>query len=255
MQPLIAITASEVINNGESWLPIVYGQFHTYPDAIIRAGGAPFIVPLTDDETVLRKLYDQCGGLLLSGGADLDPKTYKAARSTKQPKASTHPLQTKVSPRRDQQEVILLKWALEDDKPVLGICRGMQLINAVLGGSLHQDIDNDVPTAHNHQVSIDQRDFQHLAHRLEINPDTRLHDILGVDSVATNTLHHQAIGRLGNGLVATAYAEDDVIGAIELPTASFVIGVQSHPEALEAGVESVWRELFRAFVNSAGDYL
>jgi putative glutamine amidotransferase len=252
MQPLIAITASEVINNGETWLPIVYGQFHTYTDAIVRAGGAPFIVPLTDDKTVLRRLYEQCDGLLLPGGSDVSPEAYNMPRLSNKINTSTHPLLTKVSPLRDNQEKQLLEWALEDDKPVLGICRGMQLINVFLGGSLHSDINVNLPSADNHESNIDKKDFHHLAHRLKIDPASRLAECLGTDTLATNTLHHQTIKELGDGLVATAHAEDGVIEAIELPSKTFVIGVQSHPEALEAKTESRWQGLFKAFVSKAG---
>lgn len=242
MQPLIAITVGEIIHNSAPWAPVVYGQFHTYSDAIVRAGGAPFILPLVSDEAALRKLYEQSAGLLLSGGDDLNPDFYNSPKRSKAAHAS---------PKRDKQEIQLLKWALEDDKPVLGICRGMQLLNVALGGSLHQDIGADLPAAYNHTLCIDRKDFNHLAHRLKIASDSRLAAILGVKRINTNTLHHQAIQKLGGGLVATAYTEDGVIEAIELPGKRFVIGVQSHPEALEAATELLWRKLFTGFVDSA----
>lgn len=244
MKPVIAITVGEIVNisTGKVWTPVIYGQFQTYTDAVVRAGGAPFILPLVDDESVLRLLYKKCDGLLLSGGHDLSqgfPKDKKPSKTFS------------VSPRRDKQELQLLEWALADDKPVLGICRGMQLINVALGGSLHHDIDADLPDARNHQAGIDNKDFRHLAHSLDIKPGSRLARILKTEHVSTNTLHHQAVEQLGANLVATARAEDGVIEAIELPDKKFVIGVQSHPEALEAGAETLWRELFAAFVNSA----
>jgi putative glutamine amidotransferase len=242
MQPFIAVTVREVIDNDYKWTPVVYGQFHTYTDAVVHAGGVPIIVPLIDDRPVLRRLYEQCDGLLLTGGNDLDPHSYKSALSSRA---------RNVSPRRDKQELQLLEWALEDDKPVFGICRGMQLINVALGGSLHQDISIDLPSAHNHEVSVDRKNFHYLAHRLKISPGSQLAEILGTDMVATNALHHQAISQLGDGLVATAHAEDGVIEAIELPGKHFVIGVQSHPEALEAETEPLWHKLFMAFIGSA----
>jgi putative glutamine amidotransferase len=244
MKPVIAITVGEIINisTGKIWTPVVYGQFQTYTDAVVRAGGAPFILPLVDDESALRRLYETCDGLLLSGGHDLSQGFPKGKKSSKT---------FSVSPRRDKQEVQLLKWALADDKPVLGICRGMQLINVALGGQLHHDIGNDLPTAHNHQAGIDNKDFHHLAHNLDIQSGSLLARILKTDHISTNTLHHQAIEQLGEGLVATAHAEDGVIEAIELPDKKFVIGVQSHPEALESETEPLWRGLFAAFVGSA----
>jgi putative glutamine amidotransferase len=251
MQPLIAITVSEIANNDETWLPTVYGQFRTYTDAIIRAGGAPFVVPLTDDETVLKRLYEQCDGLLLPGGNDLDPATYNRPHSSNKVNPATHPLLTKLSPRRDRQEIQLLKWALRDNKPVLGICRGMQLINVALGGSLLPDINVSSPSARNHEAGIHKKDFHHPAHHLRITAGSRLAAVLGADSIEANSLHHQAVDKLGNGLAATAHAEDGVIEAIELPDKRFVIGVQSHPEALEAEAEPLWRKLFQAFVTAA----
>jgi putative glutamine amidotransferase len=242
MQPFIAVTVREVIDSDYNWTPVVYGQFHTYTDAVVHAGGVPVIVPLIDDQPILRRLYEKCDGLLLTGGNDLDPGTYKSPHTSRA---------RGVSPRRDKQELQLLEWALADDKPVFGICRGMQLINVALGGSLHQDISVDLPAAHNHEVSVERKNFHHLAHKLKINPSSRLAEILGTDVVATNALHHQAIDQLGDGLVATAHAEDGVIEAIELPGKHFVIGVQSHPEALEAETEPLWGKLFMAFVGSA----
>jgi putative glutamine amidotransferase len=247
MQPVIGITVGEVISfeTGKAWTPTIYGQFRTYTDAVVRAGGAPFILPLIDSETVLRRLYEQCAGLLLSGGHDLEPARYNGS--------SNAPSQAKVStsPKRDKQELQLLTWALQDNKPVLGICRGMQLINVAMGGSLHQDINDDLPTAHNHTANIDKKDFHHLAHRLKVKPGSQLAKILKMSEIATNTLHHQAIKKLGDGLVATAHAEDGVIEAIEQPGKHFVIGIQSHPEALAGKTEPLWGALFTAFVRSA----
>jgi putative glutamine amidotransferase len=247
MKLVIAITVGEVINfeSGEAWTPTIYGQFHTYTDAVVRAGGAPFVLPLVDDEQVLRTLYEQCQGLLLSGGHDLD---LIAAENT--PGAR---LQVKVntSPRRDKQEIQLLKWAIAEGKPVLGICRGMQLINVALGGTLHRDIPEELPSANDHELSVHNKDMRHLAHHLRLEPESKLAKILGTTQIAANTLHHQAVDKLGEGLVVAAHAEDGVIEGIELPDKQFVIGVQSHPEALEEAIEPLWRSLFQAFIEAA----
>lgn len=246
MQPLIGITAGEVINHHYVWAPVVHGQFRTYVDAVVRAGGAPLLIPILEDAATLRRLYEQCDALLLSGGDDLHPRHYKAKTSSPARRSR------RASSQRDQQELQLLKWALEDDKPVFGICRGMQLINVVLGGSLYQDI-GALDNKHNHQASIQKQDINHLAHQLTILDSSRLAVILGTASINANGLHHQAIYELGEGLMASAHAEDGVIEAIELPGKKFVIGVQSHPEALEAEIEPIWRKLFVAFVESAAN--
>lgn len=248
MKPVIAITAGEVINfeSGKAWTPIMYGQFHTYTDAVVRAGGAPFVLPLVDNEAVMRKLYEQCDGLLLSGGHDLD-----ILGESKKSSGARLKIKVGTSPRRDKQEIQMLKWAVADDKPVLGICRGCQLINVALGGTLHHHIPDDLPAASNHELSIDKQDIKHIAHRLKIEPNSQLAKILGTTEIAANALHHQAINDLGDGLVITARAEDGIVEAIELPGKRFIIGVQSHPEALEESAEPHWRTLFEAFVKAA----
>ncbi len=242
MQPLIGVTAGEILNKGEAWAPHVYGQAHTYTDAVAHAGGAPFILPLVEEPAVLRKLYDQCDGIVLSGGNDVDPALYHTTPS---------PLTKDISRRRDEQEIQLLRWALADNKPVLGICRGMQLLNVALGGSLYQDVATELPDAANHCMSEDHKDFRHIAHSLRIRPDSQLAAILQREQIGTNALHHQAVKQIGDGLVATAWSDDEVIEALELPGKRFVVAVQSHPEALEAQAEPLWRGLFAVFVQSA----
>ncbi|HEY5442302.1 MAG TPA: gamma-glutamyl-gamma-aminobutyrate hydrolase family protein, partial [Candidatus Saccharimonadales bacterium] len=152
------------------------------------------------------------------------------------------------SPRRDKQEKQLLQWALKDDKPVLGICRGMQLLNVVLGGDLYHDIESELKSDINHTLGIDKKDVRHLVHSITLAPDSQLAAILGKHEVPTNSLHHQAIRELGQDLVVTARSADGVIEAVELPGKRFIIGVQSHPEVLEDGP---WSKLFEAFVRSA----
>jgi putative glutamine amidotransferase len=242
MQPLIGITTGQVINKDYPWTPPVCGQSHTYVDAIVRAGGVPILIPLVSKPAVLKRLYELCDGLLFSGGNDLDPTLYGAEHS---------PMTHGVVPKRDKQELQLLGWALQDGKTVLGICRGMQLINVGLGGSLHQDVQANVASASNHEEGGHREDFKHLTHHLQISPSSRLMAILGERGVNTNSLHHQAVKDLGKDLIATAHAEDGIIEAIELPDKRFVIGIQSHPEALEGETEPQWRKLFQAFIKSA----
>jgi len=241
VQPLIGITAGEILNNSESWAPSVYGQAHTYIDAVSRAGGIPFIIPFLDDEIALRRLYDLTDAMIFSGGNDVDPELYGSKPSG---------LLGEVIRRRDNQELQLYKWALEDKKPILAICRGMQLLNVHQGGSLHQDIITSVPDAVNHRISDLKQSFEYLAHNLKIDPDSKLAAILETTEINANSLHHQAIKELGKGVKATAWAEDGIIEAVELEGEQFVIGVQSHPEAVEHEAEIRWRKLFTAFIEA-----
>lgn len=242
MQPIIGITAGEIFNKLYPHSPPAQGQPHTYIDAIVRAGGAPFVLPLTKNKDALRTLYEQCSGILLAGGNDLDPGLYGQA-------PTKHTIDQ--DPPRDEQELQLLKWALEDNKPVLGICRGMQLINVAQGGDLYQHIPEDIPDAVVHSIASENKRESRIVHGLRIKPESRLASILETRELGTNAYHHQAIKELGDGLVATAWAEDDVIEAIELPEKEYVVAVQSHPESLEESIEPTWRKLFKSFVDAA----
>jgi putative glutamine amidotransferase len=243
MQPLIGVTAGETINQLYPHSPAVQGQSYTYIDAIVHAGGAPIILPQTGDVRVLRRLYEECQGILFSGGNDLDPASYSEKPTDKT---------TDFSAKRDRQEIQLLKWALEDNKPVLAICRGMQLINVVQGGTLYQDISTELPDTGVHNISAEKKRESRIVHTLRIKPDSQLAKILGVSELGTNAYHHQAIKKIGRDLAVTAWAEDDVVEAIEMPNMRFVIGVQSHPESLESKIEPRWLELFSAFVKASG---
>lgn len=241
MQPLIGITVGEITNKNESWSPITYGQSRTYIDAIIHAGGTPVILPLTDDKKILKDLFNRCDGVLVAGGNDPDPKLY-----------DDEPISevTDVSRRRDDQEIQLIKWALDEDKPMLGICRGMQILNIERGGTLYQDIPTQLPKALNHRISSERKTTTDIAHNLKIKPNSKLEAIIEAQKIGANAHHHQAIHELGEGLVATAWAEDGIIEAVELPNKKFIIGVQSHPESLEGTTEKRWSKLFKAFVES-----
>jgi putative glutamine amidotransferase len=241
MQPIIGVTAGETINKMFPHSPLIQGQAHTYIDAVVRSGGAPFIMPIVKNEKVLRRLYEECTGIMLSGGNDLDPALYDEAPSDHTEDFSTE---------RDAQELQLLKWALEDDKPVLAICRGLQLINVAQGGSLYQHIPDDLPNATVHSIAAEKKRESRVVHMLRVKPDSKLAQILGVEKLGANAYHHQAVKQLGKNLVAVAWAEDDVIEAIEMPGRKFVVAVQSHPESLEESIEPRWRKLFEAFIQS-----
>lgn len=241
MAKLIGITAGEIVNKIRPWSPVTYGQSYTYIDSIVHAGGIPIILPLTDDEDVLRALYESVDGILFPGGNDVDPKLYGE---------DPIPETKDVSEFRDKNEIQLMKWALEDKKPVLCICRGMELLNVIKGGTLHQDIQLALPDKQDHDSSSKAENLEDLAHNLRIDPDSKLAKILGSTEIRTNTHHHQGINILAPELRATAWSEDGIIEGLETEDDTYTIGVQSHPESLEAKAEPGWQKLFSSFVDA-----
>lgn len=239
VKPVIAITSKQILNAREVWAPAFQGQAHTYVDAVLRAGGVPLFVPFIDDENALRQLYQLADGIIFSGGNDIDPKLYGIQNSE---------LSTDISEARDKQELLLYEWCFEDKKPILAVCRGMQLLNVFLGGTLYEDIPLQLPQASDHNISGTKRDFEYVAHNLKVDPDSKLASILGATQISANALHHQAIKDLGKGLQPVAWAEDGVIEAVEMSGEQFIIGIQSHPEVLESSVETKWRKIFNEFV-------
>jgi putative glutamine amidotransferase len=206
--------------------------------SVERAGGLPVIVPLDLGRERLHALLARLDGLLLAGGGDVDPARYGAGQ---------HPSVRGVSAERDETELRLARWAAEEDRPVFGICRGAQVLNVALGGSLHCDI-SEHPGAMRHTY-YPGLPYDLRPHSVKIDEDTRLAAAMGEPIVAVNSLHHQACRELGRGLRAVAHAPDGVIEAIELDGHRFALGVQWHPECLPEAPEM--RRLFEAFVTAA----
>ena len=202
-----------------------------YVDAIERAGGRPLLVPPSEDG--VEETLDALDGIVFSGGADLDPSTYGAER---------HPETDAPQTRRDAGEVALLTAALERDLPTLAICRGFQLLNVARGGDLVQHLPDETGTDVHKQVP-----GTFAQHEVELKDGTRLAALIGDRSDVTSH-HHQGIGRLGDGLVEAARAEDGTLEAVEDPSARFLVGVQWHPEAGEDDA------LFRNLVEEARRY-
>lgn len=238
VRPLIGITCGEVRNKDEAWSPVVYGQSRTYVDSVLAAGGIPLLLPLTDDQAVLEDICDRLDGILLAGGNDLDPHLYG-----QQPMPGEHDY----SDLRDATEQIVLRYVLTQQKPILGICRGMQLLNVHLGGNLYQDIATALPESIDHNASTKLRSLVDLGHVLRIEPHSQLAAHIGVEPIGANAHHHQAIKELGEGVAAVAWASDGIIEAIELPQYPYAIAIQAHPESL-TGVEPRWQGLFTSFI-------
>lgn len=235
MRPLIGITTSSFTVPATGWR---YNRAYVgCIEAIADAGGLPVLIPVTIESDTRRQLYERLDGVLLSGGEDVNPVHYGA---------SPHPALGNVDDDRDRAEFELVRWSLEEDRPLFCICRGHQVLNVALGGTLIQDIPSQVETDIHHDAL--PRDG--MAHEVEIDPKSRLAAVLGVTRVGVNSLHHQAVETPAPISCVTAYAPDGVIEGAELPDKKFVLSVQWHPEDLFRQHETM-RRLFRAFVAAA----
>lgn len=244
MKPLIGISCGTFYDR--AWCPPSFGHRQTYVDAILRANGAPMLIPPVQDEATLRALYERLDGVLLAGGGDIEPAHYGD-----EPHAKLGTL----DPLRDGAELPMARWAAAEGKPILGICRGVQVINVALGGTLWQDIPSQIASELLHNLSYEREDWTHLAHEMRISPDSRLRALLGVDSMLINSLHHQSVRQIAPGLRAVAWAPDGVVEALEGGGDSFLLGVQCHPEALQATADPRWQAVFAAFVQSCAERL
>jgi putative glutamine amidotransferase len=237
--PIIGLTASRTtgIQNVK-----LHSVAEAYVQALIDAGGTPVLIPLGLPGGRLAPLLERLDGVLFTGGGDIHPERYAG-----QP----HPLVDLVDDDRDRVELSLLQEMLPQQKPFLGICRGLQLINVGLGGSLYEDILDQHPSAQRHQYYLDYpRSYQ--AHPVQIEPGSRLAAILGQTQAQVNSLHHQGIRRLGSELIPSAYAPDGIIEAVELAGHPFGMAVQWHPEWLTHLAEM--RQLFAAFVQACAEH-
>ncbi len=212
-----------------------------YPTALAACGADPIVIPLDLPAESLLSIYARLDGLCLAGGVDVDPGHYG-----EQP----HPKLGEVDQARDDAELTLTRWALRDDLPILGICRGIQLLNVAAGGSLYQDIAAQVNGALRHSYQLAESPWERSTHAVQLAPGSKAHTIFGVTLLCTNSFHHQAVKEPGAGLVVTARTEDGIVEAMEDANRRFVVGVQWHPEGMFRS-DPVERRLFTAFVKSA----
>jgi putative glutamine amidotransferase len=234
--PLIGLTlrAPDELN---LTIPLL-ARNRAYFDALDAAGATPVGISASLSESRLRELFDVCDGICLPGGPDVGPELYG-----EEPRVDCS---VEVDPELDRAEMLLVRWALDADKPLLAICRGPQLLNVALGGNLWQDVVTMGATDHNHYPSSRRGE---LTHDIEVTRASRLHGIVGGDVVGVNSVHHQAVRDLATDLVVSARAPDGLVEGVEHPGRRFVVGVQCHPEELY--IERQWaRRLFVDFVDA-----
>lgn len=234
--PIIGITAtSEVIRDA---LRVRVNA--SYIRAVEEAGGVPVVVPPLESLAGASELIDRVDALLLTGGEDIDPARFDEAR---------HPALGPVHDARDATEIALVTMARERAMPTLAICRGIQLLNVALGGSLIQDIPSQRPQALAHDPG-GARNAR--SHDVELAPASRLALVFGTTHIRVNSFHHQAVDRIAEGLRLTAWSSDDLVEGVEWDNAGWwAVGVQWHPEELVHDGEPWDRELFRTFVERA----
>jgi len=236
--PLIGITCSlrRYPNTGAHECEYYY-VYEPFVTAIHKAGGLPVIIPMGIPGRYTNRIFDHLSGLVLAGGGDLDPNLY-ADLITKSAKM--------VDPKKDLTEIDLFNLAFNKNMPVLGICRGAQLMNVALDGTLYQDITGQIRMSLDHDPDFPKDEN---VHEITIEKDTKLHKALGETSIWVNSWHHQAIKLHGKGLLVTARASDGVVEAIEHPNKKWIIGVQWHPELIWQN-DKVQANLFNAFVEA-----
>ncbi len=243
-RPVIGIPTQTLQSLGgvSSEIPPSWVMSQRYILTLTAAGAIPWMIPLVDEDT-LRGVYEELDGVFLPGGADIDPATYGA---------EPHPLCDRTDRDRDRVEVSLARWALDEDKPVLGVCRGMQLINVAAGGSLYRDLADELPGSIKHDYfPFSGQHFarDYLAHDVSVVAGSRLAGLVGAGPLRVNSMHHQGIKELGAGLHATASAPDGLIEALEGDDDGYLFAVQWHPEALtDSDVRT--RQLFDEFIEA-----
>ena len=214
-----------------------------YYQSILKAGGVPFIIPCYDDAHALANTLDRIDGILLTGGADINPLFLG-----EEPVKELHG----INPRRDRQELLLTQLAADRQIPILGICRGIQTLNAAFGGPLYQDIHSQMEgTRIKHSQELDR---SYASHTVNIEKDTLLHELFDADTIAVNSFHHQAVKEPAPGFRVCARATDGVIEAMESTEYKSMIGVQWHPECFILKGDECMMPLFHWLIREAASF-
>lgn len=247
-RPVIGLTTQTLhsIDGIPPALPSSWVMNQRYFHAAIQSGAVPWMIPLLDDDLpTLREIYERLDGILIPGGVDVNPAEYGEHKREEC---------GNLDPARDRVELQLVRWAMDDGKPVFGLCRGMQVINVAAGGTLWQDLATQQPSLEKHDYFPNAgfaRD--HEAHAVNVAPGTLLAELLEEDVMPVNSMHHQGVKTLGQGLVPCATAPDGLIEAVEGTDSAFLLGVQWHPEVFELA-DPHSSDLFRGFIRAANEW-
>ena len=235
-KPIIGIVPLVDIERESYWM------LPGYMKGIEQAGGIPLMLPLTSDEENLQQLAEELDGFLYAGGQDISPNLYAQRRSR---------MCGQCCHERDEMETMLFRMVYEQDKPLLGICRGIQCINVVMGGTLYQDLpsEHSSDTEH-HQIPP----YDVPVHSVKIIGDSPLYKLLKKEALMVNSYHHQAILTLAPKVSAMAVSEDGLIEAVCVPKKRFIWGIQWHPE-LSCLVDENSRKIFSEFILMTGKEL
>lgn len=235
MRPVIGLTHSIQSDESRLMMPM------SYSNVVREAGGTPVLLPITHDEQVIADYAALVDGVLFSGGEDVAPIFY----GENQLWACGD-----VLPLRDEFEIKLVHTLLEKypEKPILGICRGEQIMNVALGGTLYQDLRSQAPDSIAHQQ---HQIAPYVSHQVLIETGTKLHAIYGTTQIMANSHHHQAVKKAAQGLHIVARAQDGVVEGFEKPDHPYFVGVQWHPERLvEREANAIHKRLFKSFVDA-----
>ncbi len=233
-KPLIGLTTGRIPQRSD---PLITGTNQPYIQAVITAGGVPLLIPYELPEDDLDLLLSRLDGILFTGGYDVDPACYGHP---------PHPKSEHLDAGRDRAEIHMVRTLLRTGQPFFGICRGIQVINVAMGGSLYEHLPDQLPGNVHAENHARRRDF--LAHSVNILPGSRLAEIMDCSQAQVNSLHHQGVHVLADGLLVTATAPDGLVEACELPDHTFSLGVQWHPEELQE--DAAMRNLFSSFIQA-----
>lgn len=219
---------------GQEWQLLA----NDYIIAVEKAGGIPVILPITEEITTSIDSLTILDGILFTGGSDIDPVYYG--------ENPNYGLQA-VDIKRDKHEMDLINYVLtHTELPILGICRGLQLLTVATGGKLYQDIRLEKNNNLNHSIPKVMKN--HTSHSVSIQENSLFHDVFKQTEIRVNSFHHQAVKELGEGFIATMNAPDGIIEGIEKEGTRFICAVQWHPETL-VGNESIYLNLFKNFIE------